>query len=132
MGEQLQKLFKNTNPTLKVVYHDRSHTGLKYKMRVELPIRVKKADLGWVVLDISNALYRNKDFPYALHPSVEIEGKKTILYYFFNDTREAVKQGFKLEPHMQAAYVKQEIDPNNRNTYSAYQPPYLRDRTQYE
>lgn len=127
----LYNLFKGEPPTCKVVAHCGSTSGLKYKYRVELPIRVKPKDRGAVVLNISNALYRLKGFKYALSPSLEHEGpgrkKVTVLYYFFNDTIEAVRLGYKMPEYMMRARVQHERrEFNGASAMSAFRPPYLR------
>lgn len=128
----LYDLFGGQSPTCKVVAHDGSTSGLKYKYRVELPIRVKPKDRGAVVLDISNALYRIKGFKYALCPGLEHEGpgrkKVTVLYYFFNDTAEAVRLGYEMPEPLVRMHIRIERSEftKGERAMSAFQAPYLR------
>jgi hypothetical protein len=108
---------------IRVVIHDTSPTGIRYKLRVALGARIKTKDLGHTVLDTSNALYR-AGFKYAINPSVEIEGKQTIFYYFFNDVEHAAELGLDESEGVRKFALKWQ-EQAHREGYPAFQAPYL-------
>jgi hypothetical protein len=130
----------------KVLEHDTSVTGIRYKLVVTLPVRLpkrrkpdimrqlygkpkpskpRKDPIGPWVLDIGNALYRQLNFKYGTNPDVDFGKGYTTFTYFFNCVDTACALGM----HMEAWKYNSEKLHQDRMVSEAWCPafqyPYL-------
>lgn len=133
--------------TVDLSTHDTSPTGLRYKLIVTLPKRLRsrrkhtthalmmrlygpkpkaptkpKPDpIGPYVLDIGNALYRTFNFRYGSNPNVTFGRGVTHFTYYFNDCAAARDLGF-VEPHFE--YIRRNEESMEAAGCPNALPPY--------
>lgn len=118
---------------ISILQHDTSMTGIRYKLVVTLPKRLKKKELGGQVLDLGNSLYRTYQFSYTYNPTVDFKKGITTFTYFFNDVNmvnflnqfEDIKDFTGESENSRKHYLKHQ-EKMQLEGYPAFSMPYLR------